>query len=382
MPNRKKLLSTVAAADSRHLLRERTGRAHALLAGRGAAALWAALRALDLHDRPVLIPANTCYIVLWAVLQSGNQPVLVDIDPLTANLSTDTLDRCGVTAPGAIIPAHMYGLPAPMASICAWANDHGAYVIEDAAQALGTVAAGRPAGAWGDVSIFSFGTGKIADADGGGALLTDDPALAVAAERLLVKLPEWTDALARLNDQWLDLYWALHQHEAATPRLAELYPTLFSIYGAITRCHLPDAHGRALRPVLTELDANLTHRRELARFYDGQFSAAPFVRFERPDDDDASGDTAVLWRYPLRVAPERRDDLLRACWRAGLFDVTRWYPSLQPMARALAPDVAQTDTPAADTLAAAIVNLPLAPETSREQAEQIAATIRAFLDGV
>ncbi len=372
MPTGRKLLrGTLAAADARRLLRERTGRSHALLAGRGAAAIWAVLRALDLHDRPVLIPANTCYIVLWAVLQSGNHPILIDIDPQTASISTGTLDSANVTAPAVIIPSHMYGLPAPMASICAWAKDRGAFVIEDAALALGTIADGRPAGAWGDASILSFGDGKVAEANGGGALLTDDPLLAADTERLLVKLPGWTDDLARLNTQWLEIYWALHQYETQNPRLPELYPALFSIYGAISRCHYPDSHARLLRSVLQSLDENLDHRRELAHFYGERLAFAPLTTFERPVD-------AILWRWPLRVPPQQRDDLLHTLWSAGQVDVTRWYPSLQAMCRALAPAVTQPDTPEADALAEEIVNLPLSPETTHAQAAQIVSAIQEY----
>src|SRR5215212_2287052 len=118
-----------AASESRRLLRQRTGRGRAMLAGRGSAAIWATLRALDLHDRAVLLPANTCYIVLWAVLQSGNQPYLADIDPLTGNITAATLDACPAPNPAVIIPTHMYGLPAPMAVICDWAKAHDTFVI-------------------------------------------------------------------------------------------------------------------------------------------------------------------------------------------------------------------------------------------------------------
>lgn len=251
-----------AAIASRHLLRQRTGRTHALLAGRGAAAIYAALTALDLRDRPVLIPANTCYIVLWAVLQSGNLPVLVDVDPATANISPETLDQCGESQPAAVIPAHMYGLPAPMSAIMTWARSHGATVIEDAALALGAQADGKPAGAWGEVSILSFGDGKTADAGSGGALLTDDARLAAEIERILAGMPLWSSELRALNRQWLEIYWALHQFESETPRLAELYPALFEIYGRITRCRVAD--WRTLAPTLDALDMNLAHRDELA----------------------------------------------------------------------------------------------------------------------
>src|SRR5579871_1060787 len=116
----RRFASSIAAAECRRLLRERTGRAHVILTGRGATAIWATLRALDLHNQPILIPANTCYIVLWAILQSGNQPYLADIDPLTGNVTAQTLDQSGIR-PAAIIPAHMYGIPVPMAEIVSWA---------------------------------------------------------------------------------------------------------------------------------------------------------------------------------------------------------------------------------------------------------------------
>src|SRR5664279_4515862 len=225
MPIRKARFS-FAAAESRRLLRERTGRAHVVLSGRGATAIWATLRALDLHDRAVLIPANTCYIVLWAVVLSGNQPVLVDVDPLTANISPETLAACAAAQPAVLIPAHMYGLPAPMAALIGWARERGVFVIEDAALALGTVADGRQAESWGDVSVLSFGQGKIADADGGGALVSDDPALADEIERVLATVPMQTEARRRLNREWLEIYWALHQFDAQNPRLKELYPCL------------------------------------------------------------------------------------------------------------------------------------------------------------
>ncbi len=341
----------LAAANSRRMLRQRTGRGQVLLVGRAAAAIDAALRALDFHDRPVLIPANTCYIVLWAVLLSGNQPFLVDIDPLTGNISPETLDRSGVDQPAAIIPAHLYGIPAPMPALIEWARAHRAVVIEDAALALGASVDGRPAGSWGDLSVFSFGAGKIADAGAGGALLTDDSALAAEIERLLADAPLWDRHLQRLNRQWLELYWALHQYEAENPRLADLYPTLFNLYRPIVRCRLAD--WRDLRRELRVLDANLAKRREAAANFDQILSGAAVRLLPRPPD-------AALWRYPILVPPDQRESLLESLWSAHFFDATRWYPSLQLMRRALAPHLSVTAAPAADAFAAEIVNLPLA----------------------
>jgi dTDP-4-amino-4,6-dideoxyglucose len=171
--------TTAAQLESLHVLRGLTVRSHALLAGRGAAGIQAVLQVLGFRDRPVLIPANTCYIVLWAVLRAGNRPYLVDVDPHTGNVTPETLTACNADGPAAVIPCHLYGLPAPMTGILAWARERSVFVLEDAALALGATVEDRPAGAWGDASIFSFGLGKIVDAEVGGALLTDDSRLAL-----------------------------------------------------------------------------------------------------------------------------------------------------------------------------------------------------------
>src|ERR1043165_8917495 len=123
MPNRR--LPNTAKLDSVRHLRELTGRKHVLLTGRGATGIWAALRALDFHNRAVLLPANTCYIVLWAVLKSGNYPVLMD-----AEISNPRLPSSSNEKPAAIVPCHLYGLPAPMGVITAWAHENDIFVIE------------------------------------------------------------------------------------------------------------------------------------------------------------------------------------------------------------------------------------------------------------
>ena len=71
-------------------------------------------------------------------------------------------------------------------------------------------------------------------------MLTDDAALADEIAKVLATIPSPSATFEQLNHQWLEIYWALHQFEAENARLAEIYPTLFSIYGAITQCRVPD----------------------------------------------------------------------------------------------------------------------------------------------
>lgn len=85
----------------------------------------------------------------------------MDVDDRTGSITPETLNAALDDPPAVIIPCHLYGLPAPMKSLLAWARARDVKVIEDAALALGGMADGRPAGAWGDAAVYSFGAGKI-----------------------------------------------------------------------------------------------------------------------------------------------------------------------------------------------------------------------------
>ncbi len=348
-------------------LKTLTGRAYAIGCGRGSAVIEAALNVIGARNRPVLIPANTCYAVLWAVLHAGAIPYLVDCDPRTGNINAETLEQAGIDHPAAVIPCHLYGSPAPMRDISHWAHARGAFVIEDAALAVGAVVEGKPAGSWGDISLFSFGTGKIIDCGNGGAALTDDPALAGAMRAALDALPAWREHTDQLIAGWGELYWALHRHEAINPALAELYPRLFDLYGETLAFKLPPEAWRGLPQALDDLPANLAHRAALAAAYDAAFPAA--IKPAR-----ASG--AVLWKYPLLIDPARRDAVLADLWAEGIHEASCWYPSLQRMHAALVPDPLNPPTPHADHWGASILNLPL---TTSEDAVRIAALVSAAL---
>ncbi len=360
--------SSINAATQ--LLCEMTGRKHAVLVGRASAAIWAALRSRGIRGRWVLMPANICYIVAWAVLQSDNLPYLVDIDPSTGNISPETLDRVKVDSPAALIICHMYGLGAPIAALVEWAKARGVCVIEDAALALGATVADRPAGAWGDFSLFSFGPGKIVDVGTGGAMLTDDGELARQVQAARDAMPAWSKHLEQLNDEWTELYWVLHRFENQNASLATLYPRLFQIFGDITRYQMPAPHAERLVRSLSRLKENLAHRAEMASLFDSQLASMPVRTIPRPLGH-------VLWRYPLWVSPEDRNALLENLWENGIL-ASRWYPSLGPMLSALAPDIRQEPLPGADQLAREIINLPVDESINEDSVERTAQIIQAY----
>jgi dTDP-4-amino-4,6-dideoxygalactose transaminase len=108
----------------------------------------------------------------------GAVPVFVDSEPVTWNMSPDLLreaieDRIAKTGkkPKAIIPVHLYGMPAKMDEIMAIASEFEIPVLEDAAEALGAEYKGQKCGTFGELSCLSFNGNKMITTSGGGALV-------------------------------------------------------------------------------------------------------------------------------------------------------------------------------------------------------------------
>lgn len=115
------------------------------------------------------------------IVYQGAEPVFVDSEPGTWNMDPEALevalkdlDKKG-KRPKAIIPVHLYGMPARMDEINEVAQRYEVPVIEDAAEALGSFYKGKACGALADLGVLSFNGNKIITTSGGGALLGHDP---------------------------------------------------------------------------------------------------------------------------------------------------------------------------------------------------------------
>ncbi|HEY7986355.1 MAG TPA: DegT/DnrJ/EryC1/StrS family aminotransferase [Methylophilaceae bacterium] len=145
----------------------------------GTAALVVALTALKNSStrRQVVIPAYTCPLVALAVLQAGLRPIACDTRAGHFDFCPDALRACCNENTLAVIATHLAGRLADMATITAIAKNVDAYVVEDAAQALGALWQGQPAGTVGDIGVYSLGVGKGLTIYGGGALVANAEAL-------------------------------------------------------------------------------------------------------------------------------------------------------------------------------------------------------------
>lgn len=157
---------------------------HVVALSAGTAALHLALVMLDVKPGDeVICQSFTFSASANPIKYQGASPVFVDSEPETWNMCPKALlkaieDRIKVTGkkPVAIIPVHLYGMPAKMDEILAIAREYDIPVVEDAAEALGSTYKGRKCGTLGKYGALSFNGNKIITTSGGGALVTHSEA--------------------------------------------------------------------------------------------------------------------------------------------------------------------------------------------------------------
>ncbi len=146
---------------------------HVQIESSGTAAIMVALAALKRlsHRRSVIIPAYTCPFVPLAILRCGLKPVICDTKKHHFDFCLESLESACDEDTLAIMPTHLGGRVADIGSIMKIAQQYGAYVVEDAAQALGARWQGKLVGTLGDVGCYSLGVGKGLTIFGGGAVI-------------------------------------------------------------------------------------------------------------------------------------------------------------------------------------------------------------------
>jgi dTDP-4-amino-4,6-dideoxygalactose transaminase len=189
---------------------------HALATGSGRAAVYLALKHLELPAGAwVGIPSHTFFILEAVVNALGFRPVFVPCDPHTYAIDPERLDLSLPDGTAALLVLHPFGQAAPMSAILEICSRRGVAVIEDASQSIGAryrlrmdpgcpsgdaspSCVSRPVGTFGRASAFSFVVGKNMTACGGGMLMTDDDTLASRARLELSSAPVVSDAWNQL----------------------------------------------------------------------------------------------------------------------------------------------------------------------------------------
>lgn len=157
------------------------GSGHAAALSSGTAAIHLAVRMLGVKpgDR-VFCSSLTFAASANPIVYEGGEPVFIDAEPESWNMSPVALERAFDAAvaegwlPKAVIVVNLYGQSADMDPILEICNRHGVPIIEDAAESLGGRYKGRPSGVFGLMGVYSFNGNKIITTSGGGMLISDD----------------------------------------------------------------------------------------------------------------------------------------------------------------------------------------------------------------
>jgi dTDP-4-amino-4,6-dideoxygalactose transaminase len=226
---------------------------HGVAVANGTVSLQLILRTLNVgFGDEVIVPALTFIATASAVAEVGAVPIFADIDAETLTIDPESVAAAITPRTRAIIGVHYGGYPIDFDRLLPLAEQHGLFLIEDAAHAQGTAWRGTRVGAIGTFGSFSFQESKALPSGEGGIILTNDDALAERA-RLL-------HTIGRRPDRPGYLHYAL----ASNYRLSEFQAALLSVQ----LDHLPDqvaarqAAGRELDAALEKTGVLLPQRRD------------------------------------------------------------------------------------------------------------------------
>lgn len=310
---------------------------HAIGVNSGTDALVIALRALGVGPGDEVITSPFTFIsTAESISLVGATPVFADILPSTFNLDPAAVRSLVTERTKAILPVHLYGQTADMASLKAIAGEHDLAVLEDAAQAFGATTRGLPAGALGHAATFSFYPTKNLGACGdGGLVTTNDDGVAERVRQL-----HGHGGVGR------DTYVAVGYNS----RLDELQAAL-------------------LRVKLPHIQRWNDRRRELAARYDEALADLSGVLTPAVRD----GAEHVYHQYTVRIADGRRDAVRDAMTAAGVGSMVYYAKPLH-----LRPVYATGQSlPMAEQAAAEVLSLPIAQTLRDEEQARVIAVLRA-----
>ncbi len=315
---------------------------HGIGVGNGSDAIHIALQAAGISEGDeVITTAFTFFATAGAIARANAIPVFVDIDPITYNIDTTKIEAAITDKTKAILPVHLYGQMADMDLIMNIANKHNLYVIEDAAQAIGSMYKGKQVGEMSSAATYSFFPTKNLGAYGDGGMLVsnlDNLAEKARVIRVHGSKPKYHHHVLGYNS-----------------RLDEMQAAILTVK-------------------LPYLSTWSEKRREHAAHYTKQLNNLVGKSVVTPIEIE--GNYHVFHQYTLRV--EKRDELQIFLKEQGITTMI-YYPiplHLQPVFKNLAYKVG--DLPESEKAAEEALSLPMFPELKIEQQNYVIEKIVEF----
>ena len=312
---------------------------HGVATANGTMALHAALEALDVGPGDKVVTTPFSFVASAnAVRLAGAEPVFADLDPETFNLDPTAVEEAVRREDNvaAVVPVHLYGLPAEMDYLLDVADDYDLAVIEDAAQAHGAEFRGQRVGSLGDAACFSFYPTKNMTTGEGGMITTDRDDVAETAESFVNhgRPPEGGYQHVRVGHNF---------------RMTSMAAAI----GRIQLDRLPDYNEA---------------RRSNAAYLTDALAEADVVTPTDPDEC-----RHVYHQYT--VQSDDRDGLADHLEAAGV-GTGVYYPT--PIHELSAYDHVTHEAPVAERLAEQALSLPVHPNVSEQDLRTIAATINEY----
>jgi dTDP-4-amino-4,6-dideoxygalactose transaminase len=312
---------------------------HGVGVSNGTDALVVALRALGIGpgDEVITVP-NSFIATVEAIALVGATPVFVDVFPDTYTLDWRQLDTAVTERTRAIIPVHLYGQPADMEPILAFARANGLRVIEDASQAHGATYQGRRVGGFGDIACFSLYCSKNLGAYGeAGICLTNDATLAQTMK--------------------------LFRSHGSRERYAH------EIIGSNAR--MDEIQGAILRVKLLHLDEWNARRQAHAASYTEQLRDVV-----RMVPTAQAGATHVYYVYVVEV--DERDQVQAELQRHGIASGIHYPVPLHLQQACVQYGYQEGAFPVSEATARRILSLPMYPELTAEQIERVVSAVKSY----
>ena len=323
---------------------------HVIGCSSGTDALLLTLMAMDVGpgDEVVTTPF-TFFSTAGSIARLGATPVFADIDPQTLNIDPEKIEPAITPRTKAIMPVHLFGRPAAMDPIMALADRYELWVIEDAAQSLGATHQGTPVGAIGHAGCYSFyPTKNLAAMGDAGAVATQDAQLAQRLRRLRVHGADGGYHFPEIGGNF---------------RLDALQAAMLSVK-------------------LPHLPGWIQKRRDLAARYADALGGLPV---SLPSDGDGDADAAAgghaYNNYTIRVPAEQREALQTHMAQREI-GCRVYYPEplhVQPCFAQLG--YQGGELPMAERVCDQVLTLPIFPEMSHAQQDEVTSALIAFFDG-
>ena len=324
---------------------------HVIPCANGTDALQIALMSLGLVPGDEVITPSFTYIATTEVIALlGLKPIFVDVDPATFCIDATKIEAAISNKTKAIVPVHLYGQAANMNAILNIAKKHNLAIVEDNAQALGSIyhlenGKVEKTGTLGNIGCTSFFPSKNLGCYGdGGALYTNDDAL---AEKI---------------------------------RMIANHGQKVKYYHEVVGCNsrLDSIQAAVLRIKLRQLDNYIDSRRNVATYYDTVFGAIPGIKIPFRSEDSKH----VFHQYTVQLEGIERD-ALSAHLASKEIPSMIYYPvpaHRQKMFSAFGS--ATTELPVTDYLTTCVLSLPIHTEMQEEQLAYITSTIVEYINSI